>query len=39
MSKLTLKQKVFIGLGIYFLGAVLIVVATGWHKARLRSMA
>jgi len=34
MKSLTLKQKVFIGLGIYFLGAILIVVATGWHKAQ-----
>jgi F-type H+-transporting ATPase subunit a len=34
MSRLSLKQKVLIGLGVYFLGAVLIVVATGWHKAQ-----
>src|SRR6476659_5477103 len=32
MSKLSTKQKVLIGLVLYFLGAVIIVIATGWHR-------
>src|SRR3712207_1320551 len=33
MSRLSLKQKVFLGLGIYILGAILITVATGWSRS------
>ena len=34
LSRLTLKQKVYIGLGLYLLGTVAIVAATGWSKAQ-----
>src|SRR3954447_24046169 len=32
MSKLSTKQKVLLGFGIYILGWVIIVIATGWHR-------
>jgi len=33
MSKLSTKQKVFAGLGLYFLGAILIAILTGWSRS------
>src|SRR4051794_21527727 len=33
MSRLTTKQKVFLGLGIYVLGVIVIVALTGWSRA------
>jgi F-type H+-transporting ATPase subunit a len=33
MSRLSTKQKVFAGLGLYVLGAVVIVILTGWSRA------
>jgi len=32
MSRSSTKQKVFLGLGLYFLGTILIAVVTGWHR-------
>ena len=32
MSKLSTKQKVLLGFGIYILGAIIIVIGTGWHR-------
>src|SRR6476659_178244 len=33
MSRLSTKQKVFAGLGLYVLGAVVIVLLTGWSRS------
>jgi F-type H+-transporting ATPase subunit a len=33
MSRLSLKQKVFAGLGLYVLGVIVIVVLTGWSRS------
>jgi F-type H+-transporting ATPase subunit a len=33
MSRLSTKQKVLIGLGLYVLGAILITIVTGWSRA------
>lgn len=33
MSRLSTKQKVLAGLGVYVLGAILIVIATGWSRS------
>jgi F-type H+-transporting ATPase subunit a len=33
MSRLSTKQKVLAGLGLYLLGAIVIVVATGWSRS------
>ncbi|HZO35907.1 MAG TPA: F0F1 ATP synthase subunit A [Solirubrobacteraceae bacterium] len=33
MSRLSTKQKVFAGLGLYVLGAILIAVLTGWSRS------
>ena len=32
MSRLSTKQKVFAGLGLYVLGAIVIVIVTGWSR-------
>jgi F-type H+-transporting ATPase subunit a len=32
MSKLSTKQKLLVGFGVYILGMVIIVIATGWHR-------
>jgi F-type H+-transporting ATPase subunit a len=33
MSRLTTKQKVFLGLGIYILGVIVIIALTGWSRS------